>query len=124
MNKIILVLILGMVSLWGSEIHSYKEALELQKKNGKVIMLGVVRDGCHYCEDMEKNIFSDPNMPKYLEKRFNIAKANLSKEKLPLGLKVNFTPTFFFINSKSEIIKTIPGSWSVEDFKDLTKEIK
>jgi thioredoxin-related protein len=124
MKKIVLLLILSQLTLWSVEIYSYKEALVLQKKNSKIIMLDVVREGCHYCEDMEKNIFADPDMPKYLSEKFIIAKINISEERLPLGLKVNFTPTFFFINSNQNIVKTIPGSWSVEDFKDLTKGIK
>lgn len=124
MNKIILMLVLGLVSLWGTQMHSYKDAVSLQKQTKKVILLGVVRDGCHYCEDMEKNFFSDPEMLKYLDDKFIMSKVNISKEKLPLGLKVNFTPTFFILSTDLKVIKTIPGSWNKQDFKDLTEKIK
>jgi thioredoxin-related protein len=115
---------LGLVSLWGAEMYLYTEAVSLQKQTKKKILLGVVRTGCHYCEDMGKNFFSDPEMLKYLDDKFIMAKVNISKEKLPLGLKVNFTPTFFILNTDLEVIKTIPGSWSKQDFKDLTEKIK
>ena len=124
MNKIVLVLVLGLVSLWGAQIHSYKEAVSLQKQTKKTILLGIVRDGCHYCEDMEKNFFSDPEMLKYLNDKFIMAKVNISHEKLPLDLKVHFTPTFFILNRDLKVIKTIPGSWNKQDFKDLTRKIK
>jgi len=124
MNKIIFMLVLGLVQLWGTQIHSYKEAVSLQKQTKKIILLGVVRTGCHYCEDMEKNFFSDPKMLKYLDDKFIMAKINISNEKLPLGLKVNFTPTFFILDTNLKVIKTIPGSWNKQDFKDLTEKIK
>jgi len=123
-NKLILMFILSLVSLWGADIHSYKEAVSLQKQIKKTILLGVVRTDCHYCEDMEENFFSDPEMLKYLDDKFIMAKINISKEKLPLGLTVNFTPTFFILNTDLKVIKTIPGSWNKQDFKDLTKGIK
>ena len=87
-------------------------------------MLDVIRSDCHYCSDMDKNVFGDKEMSRYLSDKFIAAKINLDKEKLPLGLKVFFTPSFFFINDKQEIVKKIPGSWNIADFKDLTKNIQ
>jgi thioredoxin-related protein len=113
----------GFFSLWGLEFHTYKDALILQKESGKIIMLDVIRTDCHYCEDMKKNVFDDKKMSQWLEERFIPVQINLDKETPPLGIKVYFTPSFFFVNSKQEIIKKIPGSWGIEDFKDLTKNI-
>jgi len=123
-NKIILVLVLTLSSLWAVEFYSYEDALELQKKNHKIIMLDVVRTDCHYCEDMDRKVFQNAAMTEWLDERFIAVKMNLDKEKLPLGIEVNFTPSFYFINADKEIVKKIPGSWSIEDFKDLTKGIK
>lgn len=106
------------------EFHTYKEALALQKKSGKTIMLDVIRTDCRYCIKMDKEVFADKQMSQYLSEKFIPAKINLDHEKLPLGIKTHFTPSFFFINKEQEIIKTIPGSWSSEDFKELTKNIK
>lgn len=124
MNRFLLLLLVGFSSLFAVEFHSFEDALKLQKKSNKIIMIDVVRTGCHYCEDMDKKVFQNAAMTKWLDERFISVKMNLDKEKLPLGIKVNFTPTFYFINAESEIVKTVPGSWSIEDFKDLTKGIK
>ncbi len=87
-------------------------------------MIDVIRTDCHYCEDMQKQVFSNTAMSNWLEKRFIPVQLNLDHDKLPLGLKVHFTPTFFFVNTKGEVVKKIPGAWNIEDFKDLTKGIK
>lgn len=124
MNKFILVMFLSISSLLGVEFHSYEEALKLQKSSGKIIMIDVIRTDCHYCEDMDEQVFKNAAMSKWLEQRFIPVQLNLDNDKLPLGLQVSFTPTFFFVDKKANIVKTIPGSWNIEDFKDLTKGIK
>ena len=124
MNKIILVLLASALSLFALEFHSYEEALKMQKKSGKIIMIDVVRSDCHYCHKMDAEVFNDEQMSKWIEKRFIPVKLDLDFDEIPLGIKVHFTPTFFFVNKEQKIIKTVPGSWSIQDFKDLTKSIK
>ncbi|EDZ61958.1 hypothetical protein SMGD1_0055 [Sulfurimonas gotlandica GD1] len=124
MNKILIVLLITASSLLSVEFHSYKDALKLQEQSKKIIMIDVVKTGCHYCEDMDRNVFRDKEMSKWLNERFISVKINLNNEELPLGIKVHFTPTFYFVDSNKKILKTIPGSWNIEDFKDLTKGIK
>ena len=124
MNKFILILLLSISSVLAVEFHSYEDALKMQKKSKKIIMIDVVRSGCHYCEDMDRDVFKDKEMSKWLEERFIAVKINIDNEKLPFDLKVNFTPTFYFLDVDKKILKKIPGSWNIEDFKDLTKGIK
>ena len=124
MKTIVLLLLLNFTTLFALEFHSYDEALKIQKQNHKIIMIDVMRTDCHYCVDMDKNVLQDPKMSQYLQEKFIPVKINLDTDKLPLGIKVNFTPTFFFVNSEKKILKTIPGSWNIEDFTDLTKNIK
>ena len=124
MSKIFLLLALSVCSLWAVKFHSYKDALILQKESGKIIMLDVIRSDCHYCEDMNEKVFKNVEMSRWLKKRFIPVQLNLDSDTLPLGLEVHFTPTFFFIDKNSKILKKIPGAWNIEDFKDLTKGIK
>ena len=124
MNRFILFLLVSFSSLFVVEFYSYEDALKLQKKSNKIIMIDVIRTDCHYCEDMDKNVFQNEEMSTWLEKRFIPVQLNLDHDKLPLGLNVHFTPTFFFVNKNAKVVKKIPGSWNIEDFKDLTKDIK
>lgn len=124
MNKIIISLLVAVLPLFAGEFHSYEEALALQKQNHKIIMIDVMRSDCHYCIKMQREVFDNKEMFAWLEERFILAEVNLDFDDVPLGLKVNFTPSFFFVNEKSKIVKKIPGSWNIQDFKDLTKNIK
>jgi len=124
LNKIIYTILISFSTLCALDFYSFSEALELQKKSGKIIMIDVVRQNCHYCENMDKNVFDNKGMSVWIKQRFIPVKIDLDKEVLPLGLKTGFTPTFFFINKEQELVKTIPGSWNIQDFKDLVKGIK
>jgi len=124
MIKIVISLLLGFFSLNALEWHSYDEALELQKQNSKLIMIDVVRADCQYCIRMDKNVFKNKEMSKWLNERFIPVKINLDIDKMPLDVVVSMTPTFYFIDKNIKIIKIIHGSWNIEDFKDLTQNIK
>lgn len=124
MNKILLLLMMIALSLNALEWKSYKEALKIQKQNSKIIMIDVIRTNCRYCSDMERDVFKDEDMSAWLDERFIPVKVNIDTDTLPLGLKVSFTPSFFFVNKDSIIVKKVPGSWNIEDFKLLTKDIK
>ena len=124
MNKIVSLLVLATLSLSAMEWMSYDDGLKLQEKNQKIIMIDVIRTDCHYCIDMDNKVFEDKEMQKWLLERFIPVKLNLDKDKMPLGIKTSFTPSFFFVDKNQTIVKTIPGSWNIEDFKSLTKGIK
>lgn len=124
MNKIVSLLVFSALSLSAMEWLSYDEGLKLQEKNHKIIMIDVIRTDCHYCSDMDKKVFENKDMQKWLSERFIPVKINLDRDKMPLGIKTSFTPSFFFVDKTQKIVKTIPGSWNIEDFKSLTKGIK
>lgn len=123
MSRIFAVLLASALSLVALEFHTYDEALRLQKKTGRIIMIDAMRRDCHYCIKMEREVFDDPQMSKWLEERFIAVKIDIDKESLPFEKKVSFTPTFFFVK-EGKILKIIPGSWNIEDFRDLTKDIR
>ncbi len=124
MNKIAVVVIL--LSVWAHALtwQTYESAVADAKKSNKIIMIDAVRTGCHYCADMEHNVFDDPKVSAWIEARFIPVKINISKEQMPLGIDVAMTPTFYFINSEAVLIKRIPGSWSWEDFESMLSTIK
>lgn len=124
MKKILFFILLTSLTSSAVEWMSYEEALKVQSKTSKIIMIDVVRSDCHYCIDMDKKVFKNQEMSKWLEERFIPVKINLDRDKMPLNIKTSFTPSFFFVNKNSEIVKKVPGSWNIEDFKSLTKGIK
>ncbi len=111
--------------LYAAEVQwrSWKVAIEEVKNTDKIIMVDIIRDGCRYCVKMEKNVFHDEKMVVYIHKHFIPVKINLSKEVVPLGIKVDMTPSFLFFSSDIKLIKKIPGSWNQKDFYDFLDKI-
>jgi thioredoxin-related protein len=124
MNKIIILVAFSILTLNATTWHTLEDAKKLQKQNSKIIMLDIGATHCRYCKKMDKNVFDNPKMSKWLNDRFIAVKYDLDNEILPYNINCKMTPTFYFISKDDKIIKTIPGSWSLEDFKDLIKEIK
>ena len=105
---------------------SFESALKRAKKEDKIIIIKATAPHCRYCIKMEKEVLLDKKIEKLLNEEFLVVSVDLSKETLPLGLRVRMTPTFFFIfvndNNDKVKIKRIPGAWSKEDFLDILKE--
>ncbi len=123
-KKVFFLLLILSVSLYSIEWVSYDKAKVLQKKNHKPIMLDVMRDTCHYCKKMDKEVFDNKEMAQWLQERFILVQINLDEDLMPIDEEVTFTPTFYFLDENGKILKKIPGSWNIQDFKDLTRKIK
>ncbi|HFQ62533.1 MAG TPA: DUF255 domain-containing protein [Epsilonproteobacteria bacterium] len=105
---------------------SFDKALEQAKKENKIIIIKATAPHCRYCAKMDREVLIDKNIVNLLKKEFIVVSVDLSKNVLPLDLRVSMTPTFFFIfpqKDKNKVkIKRIPGAWSKEDFLDILKE--
>jgi thioredoxin-related protein len=123
-KKVFFLILLFSISIHAIEWLSYDEAKVLQKKNHKPIMLDVMRDTCHYCKKMDKEVFDNKEMAQWLQERFILVQINLDEDLMPIDEEVTFTPTFYFLDENGKILKKIPGSWNIQDFKDLTRKIK
>ena len=132
MNKIIagLAICSILVFVWVTEFSEDKlwqkwdtTLFETSKKHGKLIMLKVVKDNCHYCSDMEKSVFSESSIRDLLKDNFVPVSVNLSLETVPLGLKPSMTPSFYFIDSERKVVKQIVGSWGRDDFSSFVHNI-
>jgi thioredoxin-related protein len=123
MNKIF-ILVFALFSIaFCDDWKSYKDAMSIQAKNNKPIMVEITSSHCGYCHRMDKIVFEDEDMRKWLEERFILVKLDSRDDNIPSMLDYEVTPTFFFIKG-NKVIKKIPGSWGIDDFKSLTKDIK
>jgi len=105
---------------------TFENALKQAKKEDKIIIIKAIAPHCRYCKKMEENVLTNKKIIDLLNKEFIIVSVDVSKEVLPLDLRVSMTPSFFFVfteKGKDKVkIKRIPGSWSIEDFLDILKE--
>ena len=107
----------------GVNWRSWEAALDEAKNTNKMIMMDVIRDNCRYCVKMDKNVFHNEKMAAYIEKNFIPVKVNISQREIPMGLKVEMTPTFFFFTADKKMVKKIIGSWNQRDFHAFTDKI-
>jgi len=105
---------------------TFEKALQRAKKEDKIILIKAIAPHCRYCKKMEEKVLIDKKIVDLLNKEFVIVSVDVSKETLPLDLRVSMTPSFFFVFVEKENdkvkIKRIPGAWSKEDFLDILKE--
>ncbi len=120
MKKIVLMLFLTL-SLWANEaskaamelgyINSYAEGIAKAKKEHKMMMLVLVRDGCHWCKKFEAQTLKDNNIKSALD---GFVKVLMDRsEAMPERFHTNFIPTTYFIDPKTE--KSV---WELAGFKE------
>ena len=67
---------------------SMEEAVELQKKEPKLILVDVYMDRCPYCVKMDKSTFGHPKIKEYISKNFYAVKLNgYTNKKIKIGDK-------------------------------------
>ena len=110
---------------WVKDIDT---ALEIAKKEHKVVMVMVEGEHCRWCKKMKGRTLSDDTVEKRLEK-FTLVKVmrenGNAMAKLP---PVHGVPTIFFMKEDREVIEEVVGYFNIEDFisyiGDVEKKIK
>jgi len=119
MSKVALLSLLPLL-LYAVEWRSWQQGKAEAAAKQKNILVALVRDGCHYCHDMERDVFNDAKMSQWITSCFVPVKVNLSVQKAPFEVRIPMTPTFVIARPDGTVIKTIPGSWNIPDFIALT----
>lgn len=132
MARVIIVLIFCSILVFGLVVEPIKSGLwqkwdntvlKASESRGDLILLKVVRDHCHYCSNMEADVFNEPSVHAFVKRHFVPVTINISHETMPLGLKASMTPSFYFINSEKKVIKRILGAYTRDDFSDMMQNI-
>ncbi len=90
--------------------YTYKQGIELNKKEGKKIFLYFYTDRCTYCKDMEKETFNNYSVISYLNNNFIPIKVNSNKDiKIVLVFGVRDMPSTWFIAENGERISNLLG---------------
>jgi thioredoxin-related protein len=98
----------------------YKTALENAKTHGKPLFVMLYADWCPHCNQMKKEVFSDPAVMDFLKKNYVCTWKNIEKEE-GIALKNKFNtkslPTFLFIDPASEtLLYALKGELKKADF--------
>ena len=132
-KKVILALVLAMVSLQASELHTEKSFLAALKKADKVkkpVMFIISRHTCKYCVLLEKSVLSEPSVIEALNKDFvvNISYTD-DGDRFPRKYFGGGTPIIWFLNHDGQpLFQPIQGAPSLHNFKyalpQVVKEYK
>lgn len=98
----------------------YKTALETAKLQKKPLFVMLYADWCPHCNQMKKEVFSDPNVMDFLKENYVCAWKNIEKEE-GIALKDKYNtkslPTFLFIDPNTEtLLYALKGEMKTPEF--------
>ena len=109
--------------------YTIKEALELQKKEPRKIMIDVYTDWCGWCKRMDKDVYPDPKVQAELTKYFTAAKLNaesteartfngglITEQQMASHWGVTGYPTIIFLAPNGDVVQRLPGYVPVTEF--------
>ncbi len=102
----------------------FAEAVKEAKKEHKLIMIKASSEHCHFCQKMDREVLSLKKVKKKLHDDFVLVEIDVYQSALPLGLKTEVTPTYFFLTPDAKLLKRVPGSWNAKDFLEILQEVK
>jgi thioredoxin-related protein len=126
--------------------YTFAEALELNKKEPRKIVVDVYTDWCGWCKVMEKNTYNNEIIAEYLNKKFYIVKLDAEQKEdvkiadktykfVPQGrrgyhelaailLRGNMVyPSVVFLDEKVRILQSFQGYIRAKQFDQIIKFI-
>ena len=91
---------------------SYEEALELAKKEKKIIFIDAYASWCGPCKRMAKNVFTQDAVGDFYNEHFINLKLDMEKAEAEVFRKsfsVSAFPTLFYIDGKEELVHKLVG---------------
>ena len=114
-----------MITKYSAKTYSVEEAMQIAKKEGKIVAIKGYMPYCSWCLKMDREVLVEQKVKDIMEKDFVFAKVNVLTEKLPLGMKRLSTPSFYFIDSDGKtILDMVAGSGTIEEFVSLLESMK
>ncbi len=103
----------------------YKTALETAKLQNKPLFVMLYADWCPHCNQMKKEVFTDPNVMDFLKENYVCAWKNIEKEE-GIALKDKYNtkslPTFLFIDPNTEtLLYALKGEMKTPEFMTEVK---
>jgi len=105
---------------------TWEEALQLAKKENKLIFLDVYATWCGPCRRLASITFPDPEVGKYYNDRFINVKIDGERGEGPMirqRYAVRGYPSLLFINHKGEVVHRTAGFRDPERFLELGRSV-
>jgi thioredoxin 1 len=113
----------------GINFHTgtWQEALDLAKKENKLIFLDVYASWCGPCKKLKSHTFSDAEVANYYNSTFiNVSADAENGEGIQIAntYNVHQYPTLLFIDKNGEIVKATAGYHNPKQFIKLAQSIQ
>ena len=105
---------------------NWQQALDLAKKENKLVFLDIYATWCGPCKQLKKYTFADKLAGEFFNKNFvNMALDGEQEEGATLAQKfgIEAYPTLMFVTPEGELITKSPGFRTAPDLINLGKEI-
>ncbi len=102
-----------------------KEAFLLSQKEHKEIIVMIGEDNCRWCVKMKKKTLLDPRVQQEMQKYILISIKRSDKEAVNQIAEFDGNiPSFFFMNSKKEVLDSVVGYFNKDDFFEYITEMQ
>ena len=105
---------------WG---HDYHKALEIAKKENKLVYLFIGADKCVHCDRFKKETLSNKELIEEMKKEYVLLYMSRDQHKIPSGFKTQGVPMHYFLNPKGEIIAHMVGSKELAGWYEVLDEV-
>ncbi|WP_431241625.1 thioredoxin family protein [Flavobacterium sp. P21] len=102
----------------------YKTALEKAKTEGKPLFIMLYADWCPHCNQMKKEVFSNPDVMAFLNENYVCIWKNIEKDEgivLKDKYKTKSSPTFLFLDSNETLLYALKGEMKTPEFMTEVK---
>ncbi|TDP02912.1 thioredoxin family protein [Flavobacterium sp. 245] len=102
----------------------YKTALEKAKSEGKPLFIMLYADWCPHCNQMKKEVFSNPDVMAFLKENYVCIWKNIEKDEgITLKNKYNTKslPTFLFLDANETLLYALKGEMKSPEFMTEVK---
>jgi thioredoxin-related protein len=106
-------------------INSYKEALELSKKEKKNILVLITSTTCPWCRKLENTTLEDSAIIDRINTDYIALALTRGKSEYPQNkLSAKMVPMSYFLSPDEKIIYKIPGYWDVQDYQSVLDDVE
>lgn len=114
MKKFLLVILMLLITslVYGQGIKWYgnfDEGLTEAKRTGKPMMIDFYTDWCHWCDELDKKVYTDSDVIKLAEDFISVKIDADADEETKEKYRVNAYPTVIFTDSQGKEISRIRG---------------
>jgi len=102
----------------------FSQALELAKKEQKVLMLFVESKSCRWCKKMKSRTLSNEMVIKRLKPYVSVKVMRDNKDVLRDLPAINGVPTIFFMTVDKRVLEKVVGYFNVEDFLSYIDDVE